>query len=616
MGPPIEKRVMDRRVALKVIGAGIAASALPGCKDPPESAGGGRSREFELPEAVSYARILDWSLSDVVEGVKAGKLPLVDGLLKISQDAKGAGITGISSVQTDGSLRGASRDFSVDQADSVKKLVYGMAGSIATNMAARRRSIGGDLTGQEKLEEVNKVVFEPGEGFQFRRKEDFALNLLFTGGTSTFTDIWEKQDGARRGICEDLVGVYMSVVDVLRWGGMELPVQPRVVPGHTFVEYYDGRKQWAVELTRKPGLEKILAPEDHDDMLRKKNKGYDRLPVVYFTPKPHAALSNELLNCSLSFKKSGNADKMVEYLELARELTPDIPAIHANLGEAYQATGRLDEARKSASKALEIDPGDRNNYVTMALVLQSLSEAGKTNAERIKYRDLMIDQFGLARKRGRDMGEYFGDANMFQDEGRAFQERYGLSGDVKDLGKALDRYDRFEKLSGDHLNASNHKADAHLMMYRATGDRGSIEAAYSEYDRGMGYLKKEGFSMSYQLAGRGYAHYLLGRYGEAITDLDRSIKMDESSHPPRSSMDRILAKGMAHIKRDQGRDFDDGSQAFAKAIKELGLKGKRNLREVISDTSLDIGSREKELLAEIHADGYLRAPFEAQLQNQ
>ncbi len=72
----------------------------------------------------------------------------------------------------------------------------------------------------------------------------------------------------------------------------------------------------------------------------------------------------------LSWSKLERWDHAITVLEEARKYAPDWPAVHYELGRAYQAVGRTDEARRSYRKTLELEP----RFPSVATRLEALTQ--------------------------------------------------------------------------------------------------------------------------------------------------------------------------------------------------------------------------------------------------
>jgi hypothetical protein len=62
-------------------------------------------------------------------------------------------------------------------------------------------------------------------------------------------------------------------------------------------------------------------------------------------------------------------ETVVSTLEPTLAIAGNDPAIHVNLGIGYRGTGRLEDAKKSYEKALDLDPSDPSPYLNLAVLM-------------------------------------------------------------------------------------------------------------------------------------------------------------------------------------------------------------------------------------------------------
>jgi Flp pilus assembly protein TadD len=58
-----------------------------------------------------------------------------------------------------------------------------------------------------------------------------------------------------------------------------------------------------------------------------------------------------------------------QMLEKAKEIEPENPSIHQNLGIAYRGLGRYDEAKRSYERAMELDPKNVEPMLNLAVMV-------------------------------------------------------------------------------------------------------------------------------------------------------------------------------------------------------------------------------------------------------
>ena len=62
-------------------------------------------------------------------------------------------------------------------------------------------------------------------------------------------------------------------------------------------------------------------------------------------------------NLGLAYRVKGQDELAIIELEQARQQSPDVADIEAELAEAYHNLGRIEEARQAAERALALEPG-------------------------------------------------------------------------------------------------------------------------------------------------------------------------------------------------------------------------------------------------------------------
>lgn len=106
-------------------------------------------------------------------------------------------------------------------------------------------------------------------------------------------------------------------------------------------------------------------------------------------PKPAA----ELYQKALQSERAGNNEQAIEQLQRAIALYARFPLALNKLGVIYQRLGKLDEAEKAFSTAIEIEPGVfelRLNYGVVLLKNKHYTEADTQFQRAIKIRDLPL----------------------------------------------------------------------------------------------------------------------------------------------------------------------------------------------------------------------------------
>src|SRR5688572_22370556 len=79
-------------------------------------------------------------------------------------------------------------------------------------------------------------------------------------------------------------------------------------------------------------------------------------------------------NAGLNALRAGNHDEAVKQFSLAAERRPNLPVIHARLGETYMAVKKYNEAAEAYKKATELSPNDTDYFYNLGM---AAGQAGK-----------------------------------------------------------------------------------------------------------------------------------------------------------------------------------------------------------------------------------------------
>ena len=87
-------------------------------------------------------------------------------------------------------------------------------------------------------------------------------------------------------------------------------------------------------------------------------------------------------------EKPGQGPAALETLEKYRELEPDDPRGHRNVGKIHQQLNQLEEAAADFRRALALDPNDAEAHFRLAAVLARLGRAEEAAAARQRFQEL------------------------------------------------------------------------------------------------------------------------------------------------------------------------------------------------------------------------------------
>ena len=85
----------------------------------------------------------------------------------------------------------------------------------------------------------------------------------------------------------------------------------------------------------------------------------------------------ELFCTGVEFLRTGHPHQAVMYLSRAKLAEPDKGSIREALGRALFMTGRMPEARREFTKALELDPASDYAHFALALACERTGQASR-----------------------------------------------------------------------------------------------------------------------------------------------------------------------------------------------------------------------------------------------
>jgi tetratricopeptide (TPR) repeat protein len=156
----------------------------------------------------------------------------------------------------------------------------------------------------------------------------------------------------RKGYCLSLSILYLAIGERL---GM--PVYGVVVPGHFFVRYDDGVRQFNIETTSKGNI----APDDYYmEKFQVPSQGYNAIYMRNLANRE--TLSCFLNNLSNVRQETGDIDGAIADLETAVRMAPGLSTIYSNLGNLYAKKGWLDKAVGQYNRAIQFNPNESKAY--------------------------------------------------------------------------------------------------------------------------------------------------------------------------------------------------------------------------------------------------------------
>jgi tetratricopeptide (TPR) repeat protein len=190
----------------------------------------------------------------------------------------------------------------------------------------------------------------------------------------------------KRGYCLSLSMLYLAIAERI---GM--PVYGVVVPGHFFVRYDDGKRQYNIETTSGGAI----ADDEHYQEKFKPPVG-DR--TVYFknlTKKQSlGCFFNNLGNCYID---RGQLDMAYEYLTAAIQVNPSLGEARTNLGNVLLRQNRPAEAVEQYEQALSMIGPDATTYNNMANAYQAVGQYEQAKQLYLRAIELKKDFFDAYR---------------------------------------------------------------------------------------------------------------------------------------------------------------------------------------------------------------------------
>ncbi|HSV27844.1 MAG TPA: transglutaminase family protein, partial [Sedimentisphaerales bacterium] len=156
----------------------------------------------------------------------------------------------------------------------------------------------------------------------------------------------------RKGYCLSLSILYLAIGE--RVG---MPLYGVVVPGHFFVRYDDGIRQFNIETTSKGN---IASDEYYRTTFKVPSHGYDSIYMRNLTNRE--TLSCLLNNLSNIRHAAGDLDGAIADLETALQLSPGLSTAHSNLGNLYARKGWVDKAIRQYNLAIHFNPNESKAY--------------------------------------------------------------------------------------------------------------------------------------------------------------------------------------------------------------------------------------------------------------
>ncbi len=561
-------RAFLRSVSLSICKLMAASAALVPAVQFYRSGGDREPFVYRRPALQSYEQYKGMSLDEMMEGVIADGLTdgltVADVLLKISQDAE---------------RYGATKPFTVEEADRVKREMYEAADTLAARLSVVRFLRGGPPSTVNKIRAFNSVLFAdrhfrfPKPGTTFHPAVYPNMNLV---------EVWNNQTG----VCEDTTGVYQCIADILHDGGVPADVQAIFMPGHIAIAWDGG--DTCVETTagglmvEKDAYAKLYEI-DPDEV-----RGYLR-------PCRFGAVAAELNNHAVHLMRNEShtdcdtMERAIDYYRWAIRLTPDVPMLHKSVSHVYltkfhsgrRAPGDLESALRHINTALELDRRTRDIYIDKSRVYLAKVECGtrQRTADKLRYLKRALKQYKKALPIRCERACHDGDGIVWLYMSRLHLTRFMITGYMSDacatlvaantaVRKGLQKDARYYRV----------RANTFKLMLEATGEWLDFFKARKYYSQGIAEAGGHGIGMLLSLyAGRGGAYLAWGDYVAAVRDYNRALRIASRYQMEHGcTLGLFIGAGLGHLRLG---NKEEAVWYFRKAIETHGLGGCSSIRD-------------------------------------
>jgi tetratricopeptide (TPR) repeat protein len=216
-----------------------------------------------------------------------------------------------------------------------RQMLDNMAEAVLTRMQAKK--VRADA---RAIPIINEYLFEE-LGYKAVDNADDPCNLFLDA-------VMNK----KKGYCLSLSILYLAIGE--RIG---LPVYGVVVPGHFFVRYDDGTRQFNIETTSNGNS---TTDDYYLTKFKVPSQGYGGIYMRKLTNTE--TLSCFLNNLSNVHQAGGDIDAAMADLETAIRIAPGLGTVHSNLGNIYARKGWMDKAMYEYDMAIRLDPCEPKAY--------------------------------------------------------------------------------------------------------------------------------------------------------------------------------------------------------------------------------------------------------------
>jgi tetratricopeptide (TPR) repeat protein len=353
----------------------------------------------------------------------------------------------------------------------------------------------------------------------------------------------------KQGYCLSLSVLYLSLAERLG-----LPMYGVVVPGHFFVRYDDGTRQYNIETTSSGGtasdeqyIEKFNVPLNNRNGIYMKNlnkiqtlgcffnnlgNSYDRIGDMDSALKAYQkaveinpTLSESRVNVGNIYLKKGKVTEAVNEYLAALRINPKDATTHNNLGNAYTEQGQLINAVSEYQRSISLDPNFIDAYRGLAIAYSNqqrftLAMTTLKRAIAIEPRDAncyyqMGEVYNQMGEHDQALSEY---RKALQIEPNLVEAYYGLATCYNKMGLVDDEISAYQSV----LALKPDMFAALVNLGNAYFEQDNYIQAIEQYKKAV--VVQPGEAMLYYNLGAAYSNNK--NYEQAITEYLKAIQID------------------------------------------------------------------------------------------
>ena len=326
----------------------------------------------------------------------------------------------------------------------------------------------------------------------------------------------------KRGYCLSLSILYLSLGERLA-----LPLYGVVVPGHFFVRYDDGRRQFNIETTSKGRtapdehyINMFKVPQGSNDSIYLKNLNKIQTLGCFFN------------NLGNSYDDVGNKESALLALERAVEINPTLSEARANLGNIYLEKGQLADAIREYKVALKINLSDAKTHNNLGNAYLRKSEIQDSHYKK-GWLNYAVSEYLWSLKLDPNLPDAYKNLAVAYCKQERFEQaimllRQAITLEPKDasyysqLGSVYDQMGNYEQAISQHqkaLRINPNFADAHYGLGLCYSKLGFVDDEILAYKSALA-VKPD---MLAALVNLGSAYFGQKKYDAAIEQYKKAV---------------------------------------------------------------------------------------------